>query len=132
MNKSLRVFDVREAYEPPYQVPAIDTLDGFDIGVLAPPSDAPVIVFVVPGEVLWRLSSDTTVTGYRVERVLTGTIWEVIGTVGSTTDRLIDEAQIVAPAYYRVRAFNPVGNGPASNVVFLAVEAGGGSSGISS
>jgi hypothetical protein len=79
MLEALLTFQVREPVAEEYQVPAVDVLNDDSGGVLVVPPPAPVIVSVTGAGVLWETLD--TATGYYVEQLVSGTVWQRIGTV---------------------------------------------------
>jgi hypothetical protein len=118
MFAALEVFNVREAFVPDYQAPAIDVLDD-DGGVLVLPPGAPQMLWVIPVDAAWTTVAGAT--GYRLERRISGTIYETIYD-GATSGTGIGALEtIIAPAFYRVRAYNAAGVSAPSHPMFLAL-----------
>jgi hypothetical protein len=119
MSSPLKVFSVRSSFTVPYQVPAIDVLDE-DSGVLVLPPAQPTIVNLLVGEIEWSVVSGAT--GYYVERLVSGTLWDTQFEVTDPEQDFYFHEDILGPAFYRVRAYNTAGASVPSNSMFLAGE----------
>lgn len=126
MAMDFRVFVVREVSIPDYVVPTVDVrADGANGDIFDVPG-APVVVEVTVGSLKWlRVVS---ALGYVVERLTNGTIFENIanitvdGTEPVVLSFVLNSEEIVGQAFYRVIAYNEVGNGSPSHALFLALE----------
>lgn len=114
MFRALQVFEVREAAGLGYQVPAVDVVaEGAPVAVFPPV--APVMVSISALAINWNPVDNAL--GYIVEKCV-GSLWTTFATLpGASVAELVTE---VSPGYYRVRAYNSVGNGLPSAAMELA------------
>jgi hypothetical protein len=125
MQEALQIFSVREPYGEVYQIASVDVLDDQSGGTLLLPPDAPPVYFVETGRFRWGPVSNAT--GYRVEHLVNNR-FQLLADVGDPApvdDSTLGDALelinggIVAPGYYRVRAYNAQGLGAPSNAMIL-------------
>lgn len=116
MNLGLEVFQVREAFVTDYSVPAEDVLSDDGSFVLFVP-DAPVVESVVPELLEFRPVENAT--GYKLLRKLSGTLYTVVATITDPEATSFSSGAIVASGFYRVIAFNAIGDSLPSNTLFL-------------